>query len=81
MTKRKKQIGSIWDFPRPATVFGSRYINRYFKINVAFFCRSLFSIFGSGSKNYKNDCINSQLNPFMNLKDTLGLEAFNPLGL
>ena len=39
------------------------------------------SIFGSGSKNDKNDSIISQLKIFMNVKDTLGLETFNPLGL
>ena len=39
---KKKQIGSVWDFPRPATLFCNRCINLYFKINVAFFCCSLF---------------------------------------
>ena len=73
------------DFPQPATLFCSRCINPYFKINIAFFCCPLFfkKYFNLWVrlKNDKNGCINSHLNPFMNLKDTLGAETFNPLGL
>ena len=86
LTKQQKNhIGSVWDFPQPATLFCSRWINPYFKINIAFFCcPPLFSknisIFGSVSKN-ENNCVNSHLNPFIGLKNILGIEAFDSLGL
>ena len=80
LTKQQKNhIGSVWDFPQPATLFCSRCINPYFKINIAFCCPLFLrniSIFGSGSKN--NNCIDSHLHPFISLKGTLGLEAFIP---
>ena len=55
--QQKKQIGSVWDIPQPATLFCSRCINLYFKINIALFCWPLFSknipIFVSDFRNGK----------------------------